>query len=102
MQLHPIKASLIARVQALLEPLEEKRFIFHPNTITSLCCYGDIVNTTLTEILISETTGKVLLFSHCEYTTDDYDLDPIEELNTTEIETIANILETQLKRKRNK
>ena len=99
MQLHPTKANAIAKVQALLEPLNEKRFIFHPNTTTKLYCYGDIVNTTLTEILISETTGKVLLFSHCEYTTDGYDLDPIEELNTTEIETIANILETQLKQK---
>ena len=93
------KAELLTRVKTLLETLDEKRFQFHPDTITDLICWGEPTPTTLGELFISCSTDNVILISRNEYTRerDEHDLDPLEHLSTAEVETIANILETQLK-----
>lgn len=92
------KAELLTRVKTLLESLDEKRFQFLPDTITDVICWGDPTPTTLGELFISCSTDKVLVISHNEYTRerDEHDLDPLEHFSTAEVETIANILETQL------
>ena len=93
------KAELLTRVKTLLESLDEKRFQFNPNTTATIVCWGDPTDTELVELFISCSTDNVILISRNEYTRerDEHDLDPLEHLSTAEVETIANILETQLK-----
>ena len=93
------KAELLERVKTQLETLDEKRFQFNPDTTATIVCWGDPTPTTLGEIFISCSTDNVILISKNEYTRerDEHDLDPLEYFSTAEVETIANILETQLK-----
>ena len=93
------KYELLDKARALLETLDEKRFQFHPDTITDIICWGDPTPTTLGELFISCSTDNVLLISNNEYTREQYerDIDPLEHFSTAEVGNILNIFENQLK-----
>lgn len=93
-----MKQQLLDKARALLEPLEYKAYQFADNTITPLVLWDEETTTELLDILVSCSTGQILLISRSKFTPEEgYDIDPLEYFSTAEVEAIANILETQLK-----